>query len=696
MIRRNRRELCDDGTKIFIDGIESPALTLIRGFTYTFNCSLSGGDLFYLSTSPSGSFVGEYLNGVSNSRASSGVLTITVPADAPDALYYHGSSDDYSGNKIKVITKTSDQILPYPNNPSIQTYLEHDLHLEAKFVGKQFALNFVAGEGGTISSPSSALSATYGSTITLSAVPLEHYEFVRWEGSAGITNPLSANTSLLVSEAASIRSVYKPTLYNLNFVLTPSTGGNAFTTDNQYLFTHGSRVPIQVTPLVGNEFVQWSGNVEDRYSTSTHVSILGDTSVSVQFSETLIAISKVVKTLDANNSLMNQTGGSIVGGSSFALGSTPNFKATPSEGFEFVRWESETGTSFSTTANAQIQITGFSTVIGVFKQISHAVEVTTSPSGKGSVEWANTGTGESLSAHVPHGQILVLRAIPSEGYYFEKWTNSAGDLYKTGTVDLSVTIEKPMLINARFAPVNPIELTITANPEIAGWTFGQGIFSHSSDHSIFAKPNPGYLFDYWEGVGISNTQLANSNIALDQNSSIVAHFKIDPTYDLSENPVINELGLYNLAIVSSNNSYGTVAGSGIFGTGWAEIKAYPKEGFEFVSWEGAEVESQNLETTVIFLSKDESITAVFREKAESIVKGSNQLEGGWWSSEWFGLFWNVNQSWSYHEDLGWINIASVNDDSNWVWIQRLNSWCWTRKSAFPYFFSTESTTMDLD
>lgn len=685
-VTRKSSSINDSGTKLFIDGMESPSLTLVRGFTYSFACNLSEEDSFYLSTSQNGNFVGEYLNGVSNSRASSGVFTITIPADAPNTLYYHGSADEYSGNVIKIISKTSDEILPFPNNPIIENYLEHDVHLEAKFVGRQFALSFNSGVGGSIRSPVSNHFASYGSTVVLSAVAQEHYQFVRWEGSDGIDNPFSTDTSLLVSKDASIRAVFSPILYDLNFVLTPSTGGNAFTSDNQYSFTYGSRVPIEVIPLVGNEFIQWSGNVEDRFSPSTFVNILGNTSVSVQFSETLISVSKIIETYDSNKIVMNQEGGSVSGGSSFSLGSTPNFSAFPKEGFEFVHWKNESDKVLSTTKDAKIQITGFSTLVAVFEQISHPVEVTTNPRGKGMVEWTNTGTGENLSANVPYGQTINLRAVPSNGYFFEKWTNSAGDLYKAGEIDLSISINSPMLINARFAPLNPVELTISTIPDNAGWTFGQGTFGHEPKHSIFAKPNPGYLFDYWEGEGISDYQLANSKINLNQDRSILARFKADPNYDLNENPVISELGLHNLTVVSSNSENGSVSGSGIFGTGWAEIKAHPNEGYEFIKWMGAEVEDNYLMSTHVFLAKDEKITGVFAEYIESIVSGSNQLDAGWWNSDWFGSFWNVNSKWSFHSDLGWINISSIDNESSWVWIQRLNSWCWTGRSSFPYFY----------
>jgi hypothetical protein len=65
---------------------------LYRGGTYTFNVTAPGHP-FYLTTDngsnyASGTYFGEYTDGVTGSRTDSGTVTFTVPADAPDTLYY--------------------------------------------------------------------------------------------------------------------------------------------------------------------------------------------------------------------------------------------------------------------------------------------------------------------------------------------------------------------------------------------------------------------------------------------------------------------------------------------------------------------------------------------------------------------------------------------------------------------------------
>jgi plastocyanin len=65
---------------------------LRRGGTYTFNVNASGHP-FYLTTDngtnfSSGTYFGEYTNGVTGSRTDNGTITFVVPNNAPDTLYY--------------------------------------------------------------------------------------------------------------------------------------------------------------------------------------------------------------------------------------------------------------------------------------------------------------------------------------------------------------------------------------------------------------------------------------------------------------------------------------------------------------------------------------------------------------------------------------------------------------------------------
>ncbi len=88
----------------FIDGQNDPTLTLQRGVTYVFN--LSGLDIhpFWIKTSLGFGSTGRYDSGVANNGGTSGTLTFTVPANAPNQLLYQcGNHFDMTGT-LNIVT----------------------------------------------------------------------------------------------------------------------------------------------------------------------------------------------------------------------------------------------------------------------------------------------------------------------------------------------------------------------------------------------------------------------------------------------------------------------------------------------------------------------------------------------------------------------------------------------------------------
>ena len=84
----------------YVDGIQQGTVTLYRGFTYTFDLSSStlAYHPFTIGTSAEGN---EYTNGVSTT---SGVLTFTVPLDAPSSLYYYCDVHSGMGGAINIVS----------------------------------------------------------------------------------------------------------------------------------------------------------------------------------------------------------------------------------------------------------------------------------------------------------------------------------------------------------------------------------------------------------------------------------------------------------------------------------------------------------------------------------------------------------------------------------------------------------------
>jgi hypothetical protein len=97
-----------------------------RGGTYTINLSSATGHPFYFTEDSgagfvAGSYVDEWTSGVTNSRATSGSITFTVPNDAPDELYYQCGNHASMRGAIKV----KDLAVEYNNNGNPILYFQH-------------------------------------------------------------------------------------------------------------------------------------------------------------------------------------------------------------------------------------------------------------------------------------------------------------------------------------------------------------------------------------------------------------------------------------------------------------------------------------------------------------------------------------------------------------------------------------------
>ena len=90
-----------------IDYEPNPTLTLVRGNTYTWNLIQNGPYGFYIKTELSFGTTNLWSEGVTNNGAYSGLVTFTVPQDAPDVLYYCNDTHYNLRGQLNIIDATS-------------------------------------------------------------------------------------------------------------------------------------------------------------------------------------------------------------------------------------------------------------------------------------------------------------------------------------------------------------------------------------------------------------------------------------------------------------------------------------------------------------------------------------------------------------------------------------------------------------
>ena len=615
-ITRQTSSINSSSNKLFVDNRESPALSLIRGFTYEFTCDLDDTDLFYISSQaePSQVFDGEYLEGISNSRTSSNTLSFTVPENAPDVLYYQSSTSIDEINLIHVISLNDTDILPYPENLSVQPLLNFDLKLNASFSPKEFQLSFATNEGGKIETPVSGNYA-YGQVLQLIAVPDSYYEFVRWEGSDLIADPTSSNTTLLMDKERLINAVFQDITYQINLSVSPSDSGVARIVEGNTGHKYGNTVSLEATPKDDYVFDSWTGGtVSNSTSPKANATVTGNLSFQANFKEKLFSVALSSETKDFLGKTLDQPSLGQVSGPSLVKPNHANtYTALPVEGYSFLHWESADGENLSTSEIASLSFTENSSIKAIFQQNSYEIEIEVTPSGSGYVEYQNQEITGNATLTMGHGYSFDLNAYSIGNFAFEKWSSNF-DLETDGTNSLlSVSPQDGLRIVAHFKPTPSPYLETYASPPSGGIVFGEG-YRENTFHSIFAVPYEGFRFSRWVGSGVDDPNSYNTYMYFDTNTTITAIFEEETSESDPNYPVIDQNGTSTLTLLTSNSEHGGVAGSGTFGYGWADISAVAKTGFKFVRWEGNYVSNPLLENTQVFLAEDSVVLmAVFQE-----------------------------------------------------------------------------------
>ena len=117
----------------------------------------------------------------------------------------------------------------------------------------QVKANLIASaSGGGSLSPNPTGPYTYGTEVTLNAVPDNtHREFVQWIGS-GVTDPSSANTKVLMSEDRNVTAHFRVKSYNVTI-----TKIGKGTVSGSGVYPHGSDANISATAATGYQFSHW-------------------------------------------------------------------------------------------------------------------------------------------------------------------------------------------------------------------------------------------------------------------------------------------------------------------------------------------------------------------------------------------------------------------------------------------------------
>ena len=180
---------------------------------------------------------------------------------------------------------------------------------------------------------------------------------------------------------------------------------------------------------------------------------------------------------------------------------------------------------------------------------------------------------------------VIIEAIAAYGYHFTQWNDGNADNPRT------ITVTQDSAFTAIFAP-NIYMLALESNDTTIGTVIGAGSYNYLDTVQIVANVVASHHhFVQWN----DSVTAATRTIVIVSDTAFAATFAIDT---------------HSVSVVSNDDSYGTVTGSGDYPYGASvELTATPADGYYFVMW--GDGDTANPRTVTV--TGDTTFNAVFSD-----------------------------------------------------------------------------------
>ncbi len=378
------------------------------------------------------------------------------------------------------------------------------------------------------------------SEVTITATPVAHYHFVKWqkddediEGGASLTF-----TADFVS--ANFKAFFAIDRHTLT-----TTGANGTITGGGTYDYGTTGVTLTATADDHYHFVKWQLNGED---------IEGGTSITVDV--TADATYNAVFAIDRHTLDVTATNGAAVGAGEYEYGTEVTLNVTPDEHYHFVSWSDEGTQSHTVTVTGDATYTATCSIDRFTLTVNgeHAVV---------------TGAGE-----YDYGATATVTVAPEIGYNFTGWTDSNNDNPRTVTITDNTTLAYETVYVPSYA------ITTVANGGVIYQTAdryeqqnGPTTYSYMNGTvlTLEVAASFGYAFTGWSDGNSDNprvvtvTEAKTYTAEFDEQTHIVFHKTTGvldfPTYAKNTFAVIGETDdvtfrlYFNTAISTNKTDY---------------------------------------------------------------------------------------------------------------------------------------------
>ncbi len=330
-----------------------------------------------------------------------------------------------------------------------------------------------------------------GTTVELTAVPSDGWEFVEWTGDI---NSSQASVETTMDSNKEVTAVFaeepeEPEEIRYNLAVNVDGEGSVSIDPEQDEYESGTTVELTAVPSDGWEFVEWTGDINSS-RTSVESTMDSNKEVTAVFAEEPEEPEEIRYNLAVN---VDGEGSVSIDPEQdeYEPGTTVELTAVPSDGWEFVEW---TGDVNSSQASVETTMDSNKEVTAVFAEEPEEPEeirynLAVNVDGEGSVSI------DPEQDEYESGTTVELTATPSDGWEFLEWT---GDINSTQT-SVELVMDSDQDVTAVFDEIL-YDLTINIT--------GIGTVSISPDIDEFepgtlveltAGPSEGWEFDQWEG-----------------------------------------------------------------------------------------------------------------------------------------------------------------------------------------------------
>ena len=459
-------------------------------------------------------------------------------------------------------------------------------------------INITSNAGGTVKingTTTNSTSVAKNSSVTVTALPENGYIFSNWtDGTEEIT---TAEYTFVATGNKELTATFAVAPYYT--ITAEATAGGTATVNGSstYSAQQNNTATLQAIPNDGYNFIKWTVNgSEVSTQNPLEISIQGDKTYTANFANTQVTIKQSgsggymyigTGTVVNTNTEVSTRSKTVNAGEKIYLRAEPSTKE-----FGYWRLGSSNG-PIVTNDNpyfftAKESATFFMVLVEAGNNNPVAVSAAATAGGSATIT-----IDDNAVTQAPLGEEVTLKAMPTAGYRFVKWTTGSGTEEQVISTEATCTaiVQAATTYTANFEVIEggttppattTYTITATANPGTAGSVTGGGTYNEGATVTLTATPNSGYEFVNWTKDGAQVSTSATYSFTANATAEYVAHFQTAAATTFAVTTTANPIE-GGTATFAEGTGQATTSASVASGT-QVTLNAVANTGYRFVNW----------------------------------------------------------------------------------------------------------------